>query len=130
LRRPEEAAHLLAALARRHDFTFYKYQLADLVSHTGQVELARQVFEIIETFVGTLLGALESAETVVIVTSDHGHLEQVAFTRGHPKSRVPTWYFGPNAVVQADRLRRPEGIFHVVAECGPGILVSPEPVRG
>jgi hypothetical protein len=54
----------------------------------------------------------------VIVTSDHGHLEQVAFTRGHPKSRVPTWYFGPDASAQAERMRTPEAIFHVVAEHG------------
>jgi hypothetical protein len=123
-RSPEEAAHVLADLARQHDFTFYKYQLADLVSHTGQVELARQVFEVIETFVETLLGALDVGESVVIVTSDHGHLEQVAFTRGHPKSRVPTWYFGANAEVQADRLRRPEAIFHVLAEFGERIATT------
>jgi hypothetical protein len=118
LRSAEDAAKILAALAARHDFTFYKYQMADLVSHTGQVESARAVFDIIETFLGAVLSAIDPAETVVVVTSDHGHLEQVAFTRGHPKSKVPTWYFGPDAEVQASRLRRPEGIFHVIAEHG------------
>jgi hypothetical protein len=117
-RQPREAAEVLLAVASQHDFTFYKYQLADLVSHTGQVELARGVFEIIETFVEAVLHGIDPAETVVIVTSDHGHLEQVAFSRGHPKSQVPTWYFGPDAEVQAKRMRRPEGIFHVIAEHG------------
>jgi hypothetical protein len=42
----------------------------------------------------------------------------VAYSHGHPKSRVPTWYFGPDAESRAARLRRPEGIFHVVAEHG------------
>jgi Metalloenzyme superfamily len=115
-RAPEESARILARLAGDHDFTFYKYQLADLVSHTGQVELARGVFAVIETFLESLLEAIDPAETIVIVTSDHGHLEQVAFTRGHPKSRVPTWYFGPDAPTQAARMRTPEAIFHVVAE--------------
>jgi hypothetical protein len=59
---------------------------------------------------------MDPRETVLIVTSDHGHLEQVAFSHGHPKSRVPTWYFGENAESQADRMRRPEGIFQVVAD--------------
>jgi hypothetical protein len=117
-RNPEEAAAILLALASQHDFTFYKYQLADLVSHTGQVDLARGVFEIIETFVAVVLRGIDPARTVVIVTSDHGHLEQVAFSRGHPKSRLPTWYFGPDAQARADRMRRPEGIFHVIAEHG------------
>jgi bisphosphoglycerate-independent phosphoglycerate mutase (AlkP superfamily) len=106
----------LLALASQHDFTFYKYQLADLVSHTGRVDLARDVFAVIETFVEAILRAIDPRETVVIITSDHGHLEQVAFSHGHPKSRVPTWYFGPDAESQADRMRRPEAIFHVVAE--------------
>lgn len=117
-RSPQEAAQILLELSHRHDFTFYKYQLADLVSHTGRVDLARQVFEIIETFVEAVLRGIDAAETVVIITSDHGHLEQVAFSHGHPKSRVPTWYFGPDAPAQVERMRRPEGIFQVVAEHG------------
>ncbi|HJZ53817.1 MAG TPA: hypothetical protein VKE74_02605 [Gemmataceae bacterium] len=113
---PREAAEVLLALAGQHDFTFYKYQLADLVSHTGRVDLARCVFGVIETFVEVVLRGIDPRETVVLMTSDHGHLEQVAFSHGHPKSRVPTWYFGPDAPAHADRMRRPEGIFHVIAE--------------
>jgi 2,3-bisphosphoglycerate-independent phosphoglycerate mutase len=118
LRSVEEAAGILLDLSKDHDFTFYKYQMSDLISHTGRVELARGIFELIETFVAAILDRIDPAETVVIVTSDHGHLEQVGFTRGHPKSKVPTWYFGPNAEVQAQRMHRPEGIFRVAAEFG------------
>jgi hypothetical protein len=117
-RDPRDAAEVLLALANRHDFTFYKYQLADLVSHTGQEDLARDVFAVIEDFVEAVLRGIDPRETVVIITSDHGHLEQVAFSKGHPKSRVPTWYFGPDAEVHAGQMRRPEGIFHVIAEHG------------
>ena len=66
----------------------------------------------------TVLNSIDPAQTVVIVTSDHGHLEQVGFTRGHPKSKVPTWYFGPDAETQVSRMRRPEEIFAVIAEYG------------
>jgi hypothetical protein len=114
----KEAARVLTGLVSRHDFTFYKYQLADLVSHTGQVERARSVFRIIEAFVEAVLDTVDPTATVVIITSDHGHLEQVAFSHGHPKSKVPTWYFGPNAETNAARMRRPEGIFHVIATAG------------
>ena len=117
-REPVAAAEVLLDLAGRHDFTFYKYQLADLVSHTGRVDLARDVFAEIETFVGAVLRGIDPREMVVVVTSDHGHLEQVAFSHGHPKSSVPTWYFGPDAAARADRMRRPEGIFHVIAAGG------------
>jgi hypothetical protein len=110
LRTPEEGAQIVVELAQDHDFVFYKYQLPDLISHTGRVELARDVFDVIERFVGTLLDVVEPDSTV-IVTSDHGHLEQVGFTAGHPKSKVPTWCFGPHAEHRAELLRRPEGIF-------------------
>jgi hypothetical protein len=118
VRTPQQGARILAELAQAHDFTFYKYQLADLVSHTGKVELARGVFDVIETFLWALLEAIDPGETVVIVTSDHGHLEQVAFTHGHPKSRVPTWYFGADAETQAARMGTPEAIYQVIAEHG------------
>ena len=86
-RTPEKAAGVLASLAAEHDFTFYKYQVPDLVSHTGRIELAREVFQTIERFLERLLRDVDSARTIVIVTSDHGHLEQVAYSHGHPKSR-------------------------------------------
>lgn len=112
---PEEAASILAGIAHEHDFTFYKYQIPDLVSHTGKVELARAVFEVVERFVERLLETIDP-ETPLLITSDHGHLEQVASSHAHPKSDVPTWYFGPDAATKVERLRRPEGIFHVLTE--------------
>lgn len=114
-RSEEEAADVLARLAADHAFSFYKFQLADLVSHTGRVELARAVFAQIERFLWAVLERIP-ADTTLVVTSDHGHLEQVAFTQGHPKSRVPTWVFGPDPLEAARSLRRPEAIFDLVLE--------------
>lgn len=112
---PEEAARVIAALLQEHDFVFYKYQIADLVSHTGRLDLARRVFATIERFVGFILQEVDPQRTTVIVTSDHGHLEQVAFHKGHPKTRVPTWCFGA-ALKRVEMLSRPEGIFHLLTE--------------
>lgn len=113
---PIQAAGLLVHLVSNHDFTFYKYQITDLVSHTGRIDLARQVFAAIEDFLEVILRSLDPEETTVIVTSDHGHLEQVATSHAHPKTRVPTWVFSQDALAIADRLRRPEAIFHWLAE--------------
>jgi phosphopentomutase/2,3-bisphosphoglycerate-independent phosphoglycerate mutase family metalloenzyme len=113
---PQEAAAILVAQARQHDFTFYKYQIPDLVSHTGKIHLARQVVAVIEEFIEAVLNAIDPERTVVIVTSDHGHLEQLASSHAHPKSMVPTWYFGPEPEAMAAQLRQPENIFRVVTE--------------
>jgi bisphosphoglycerate-independent phosphoglycerate mutase (AlkP superfamily) len=101
-------------LAAQNEFTFYKYQIPDLVSHTGRIALARDVFAIIERFVESVLQQIDPLDTRVIVTSDHGHLEQLGSSRGHPKSKVPTWYFGPEAERHATVLSRPEGIFQAL----------------
>lgn len=109
----DEAADILARLVQRHDFTFYKYQIPDLVSHTGRVDLARETFHTIERFIEAILNHLDPCRMSVIVTSDHGHLEQVEASGGHPKSKVPTWHFGSKSDT-ADQLRRPEGVFEVL----------------
>ena len=117
---PAAAGELLAGLSRDHDFVFYKDQLPDLVSHTGRVDLARETFAGIEAFLEGLLRALpdvgEPDGPIVVVTSDHGHLEQVGFAQGHPKSRVPTWVFGPDPVAIAAQLRTPTAIFELFAD--------------
>jgi hypothetical protein len=114
----QKAAAILVSLAAEHDFTFYKYQIPDLVSHTGRIELAREVFATIEAFVEAVLQAIDPSESVVVITSDHGHLEQLASSHAHPKSKVPTWYFGPDPERTAERLRRPEEIFRLLAPMG------------
>jgi bisphosphoglycerate-independent phosphoglycerate mutase (AlkP superfamily) len=86
--------------------------MPDLVSHTGRVDLARQVFAVIEDFVEALLRGIDPARTTVVITSDHGHLEQLAPSHAHPKTHVPTWCFGRDAEQMAAQLRRPEAIFH------------------
>jgi len=116
LRTPEQAASILRILASQHHFIFYKYQIPDLVSHTGQIESARAAFQTFERFVAAVLESIDPRRTSVVVTSDHGHLEQVGFSHGHPKTKVPTWCFGQDALYTAERLRTPEAIFHLFEE--------------
>lgn len=111
---PEQAGEVLVSLASQHQFTFYKYQIPDLVSHTGQLEAARAVFATIERFLKAVLDRIHPEHTCVVVTSDHGHLEQIAFTRGHPKSKVPTWCFAPDAAHH--HLGSPAAIFEFFAD--------------
>jgi bisphosphoglycerate-independent phosphoglycerate mutase (AlkP superfamily) len=111
---PQSAAAVLVRLSGEHDFVFYKYQLADLVSHSGRVKLARETFAAIEQFIAAVLEGTEPDHTTVVITSDHGHLEQVGFSHGHPKSKVPTWWFGPGAADVAPPLATPQGIFAAI----------------
>ena len=114
-RTPQEAAEVLLSRVAESPFVFYKYQIADLVSHSGKLESARDVFDTIEQFLLSVLNQIDPSETFVVVTSDHGHLEQVEFHHGHPKTKVPTWCFGIGAAERASQLRHPEAVFHLFA---------------
>lgn len=113
-----EAGAILASLSAEHPFVFYKYQVSDLISHSGRLHLARAVFRDIERCVHSVLSHIDPTETIVVVTSDHGHMEQVEYDQGHPKTFVPTWYFGDGTTTPLDDLRTPEGIFRVFARLG------------
>ncbi|MEX0714423.1 MAG: hypothetical protein WD278_18955 [Pirellulales bacterium] len=129
LRSCEQAADVLWALVEQHSFVFYKYQLADLVAHSGRLELARDVFETIERFVEALLQRA-AGDSFVVVTSDHGHLEQVEYHHGHPKTKVPTWCFGPDAAARAAGLRKPQAIYDLFAGFADEQRRTPSQVTG
>ncbi|MGQ0634861.1 MAG: hypothetical protein ACT4QC_09640 [Planctomycetaceae bacterium] len=115
-RTPEQAAHILVELVRAHDFTFYKYQLAEGARSFRSAARNRSIVAKTARAWPICPVWLMRSEATVIVTSDHGHLEQLDNSRGHPKSKVPTWYFGPRAEALTTDLARPEGIFRVL--CG------------
>jgi hypothetical protein len=114
-RSADEAAQVIARLSAAHDLVFYKVQLADLVSHTGRLDLARDCFLLLERFIGAVLARVDAQDTLVVVTSDHGHLEQTTFAHGHPRSMVPTWVFAPGARDLAGACTTPVGIHRLVA---------------
>ena len=101
LRTPEEGAHLLADLASQHDFTFYKYQLADLISHTGQIDLARAVFHTIEAFVARDEGGRERVLVISVEGSaprERRYVSWLPVDRSRPAAPVEI----PEAAVMLD----------------------------
>jgi bisphosphoglycerate-independent phosphoglycerate mutase (AlkP superfamily) len=98
---PEQAAKTLAALADRHRFTLYEYFITDKIGHAQDMQAARIVLAQLARLVRLLLARLNLEQTTVVLTSDHGNIEDLS-TRNHTLNQVPTLIWGAGR----DRVRR------------------------
>lgn len=94
LRTPEDAAEILARLSREHSFTLYEHFIADAAGHEQHEEFAMRVLRELASFVRETLARLDLEHTTVILTSDHGNVEDLS-TRNHTLNPVPTLAWGP-----------------------------------
>ncbi len=90
-----EAGRRLARLSRTADLTLFEYYLTDKAGHSREPERAAPVLRSLDAFFGGLLGAL-APDTRLVVTSDHGNLEDLA-TKSHTRNPVPLVALGPGA---------------------------------
>jgi 2,3-bisphosphoglycerate-independent phosphoglycerate mutase len=104
LRTPEGAADVLAALAAGHRFTLYEHFIADRAGHEQDFEFARAVLGDLARFVRAVLARLDLSRTTLILTSDHGNVEDLS-TRNHTLNPVPTLAWGPARERVARRVR-------------------------
>lgn len=103
-RTAEEAAQILARLAAAHRFALYEYFITDKIGHAQDAEAARRVIPNLARMIRTLLSLLDLQRTTVILTSDHGNVEDLS-TRNHTLNAVPTLAWGRHREVVARRVR-------------------------
>jgi hypothetical protein len=93
---PSEAGRILGRASRELDFTLYEYFQSDKAGHSGEVVRINRELQMLDEFMTALLAELEddlASDTVVLVTSDHGNLED-ATTRRHTLNPVPLMGWG------------------------------------
>ena len=90
----EEAAGVLARIVAGHRFTLYEYFITDRVGHAQDAPGARRVLTDLARFVRSVLSGVDLARTTVIVTSDHGNVEDLSL-KNHTRNLVPTLAWGP-----------------------------------
>jgi 2,3-bisphosphoglycerate-independent phosphoglycerate mutase len=89
---PEEAGRRLAALSAGADFTIFEFFQTDLAGH-GRIPGAVEIIERLDRFLGAVLAHADLTETLVLLTSDHGNVED-ARTRAHTTNPVPALLAG------------------------------------
>lgn len=119
LRTPEEAAGILARVAGEHRFTLYEHFITDRMGHEQNAEGALEVLGTLARFVRAVLARVDLSRTTVMLTSDHGNVEDLS-TRNHTLNLVPTLAWGPGRATVARRVRTLADITPVIVE-----LLSP-----
>lgn len=93
---PAQAGRQLACLAQASDFSFFEYWLSDYAGHHQDMEAACSLLSDFDRVLGGLLEAWDMDQDLIIITSDHGNLEDLS-TRRHTYHAVPCLLIGaPN----------------------------------
>src|SRR5215471_4997505 len=103
LRTPDEAGHVLAEIVGQHRFTLYEFFMTDKVGHAQDYDEARRLLPRLARFIRTLLSKLDLTATTVMLTSDHGNIEDLS-ARNHTLNPVPTIVWGRNQRQIASRV--------------------------
>jgi hypothetical protein len=99
-----EAATVLARIAAENRFTLYEYFITDKVGHAQDMDKARTVLTSLALFIRELLIKLDLERTTVILTSDHGNIEDLSI-RNHTLHAVPTIIWGAQREQVAARIQ-------------------------
>ncbi len=90
---PFEAGVHLVEIARNYDFAFMAHWMTDIVGHRGPLEEAVKLLETFDAVLSGVLKTWQDDEGLVIVTSDHGNIENLS-QRQHTENDVPTVVIG------------------------------------
>jgi 2,3-bisphosphoglycerate-independent phosphoglycerate mutase len=83
----EAAGEKLAVLARKYDFSMFEYWASDYAGHGQEMEKAVDLLESFDLVLKGLLAAWDK-EGLILITSDHGNMEDLS-TRRHTLVNVP-----------------------------------------
>ncbi len=115
LRTPDEAARVLARIVSENRFTLYEYFITDQVGHAQDMTAAKSVLQNLARFIRELLARLDLHRTSVILTSDHGNIEDLS-SRNHTLNDVPTIVWGAHQDLISTRIRSLADITPLVVE--------------
>ncbi len=107
--KPEMSAFAIAREAanrireRKYDFIVMNFANADMVGHTGNYAAGIRAVEALDTCLAEVVGAAESSGYHVILTADHGNIEEMQDAQGrvhtqHTLNPVPVLWVAPNSV--------------------------------
>jgi len=95
----KQAGRILAGQARHYDFTLFEYFQSDKAGHSGDRGRIEAELVKLDAFLLAVLGEIEPdlrQGTLVVVTSDHGNLEDPTTPR-HTTNPIPLLAWGRGA---------------------------------
>jgi 2,3-bisphosphoglycerate-independent phosphoglycerate mutase len=96
---PQEAGLRLGRLAAGLDLAFFEHWLTDYAGHRRDMHTAAELLRDLDGLLAGLLETWQPGEGLILITSDHGNLEDLS-TRRHTANPVPA------IVIGAEKVRR------------------------
>ena len=112
---PREAGAQFWRLAQPVRFAFFEHWQTDFLGHYRDLRGAVEDFEHIDGFLAGLLDVMEWQETLLIVASDHGNVEDCTI-RKHTENQALTVLVGGRASAYARRVQRLDNFADIVAD--------------
>ena len=109
-----QAGRNLMHLAQQNDFTAFEYFLTDAAGHKNDHEWILEVLAELDEFWGGAVDELDPRETLLIITSDHGNIEDWS-VRGHTLNPIPTILVGARREEIASQI-------HSLVDIAPAII--------
>ena len=98
-----EASQQIIKLAATYHFSFFEHWPSDRLGHRGPIEDAARHLEMLDTVLGNLITHWPSERGLLIITSDHGNIEDKGH-RQHTTNPVPTILVGADHAVYAQKI--------------------------
>jgi len=68
---------IIKGIRDKYELILVNYANADMVAHTGNLEAGIKALEVIDENIKRLINMAEYGECILIITSDHGHIEEM-----------------------------------------------------
>ena len=101
---PAEAGRRLASLVHAYEFVLFEYWKTDPAGHDRAFASARRALEAFDALLGGALDAIDTKSTLVVLTSDHGNIEDLS-TRTHTRNPVPLILAGSHHAAAAEHIQ-------------------------
>ncbi len=92
-----EAGARLAKLSNDNDFSLFEFWLSDLLGHQREQQAAAAWLVKFDQVLGALVSVWDHDRGLILITSDHGNLEDLN-TRRHTRNPVPALLIGAPAL--------------------------------
>jgi hypothetical protein len=90
---PYESGIRMAELSTSYGFSIFEYWISDSAGHRQEMQTACNIISTLDEVVSGLSHAWSDDEGIIIITSDHGNLEDLS-TRRHTTNPVPLILIG------------------------------------
>jgi hypothetical protein len=111
-----EAGRRLSRLSAEHDFVLFEYWKPDHAGHSRNMQEAIDLLQRFDAMLIGILEALDANNTLLLITSDHGNVEDLS-SKSHTRNPVPAIFYGHRHDEIAHRLnsasKRSANIAHV-----------------